>query len=224
MTWRKGAALLLVALPAGGCNSDRDSDYQAYLQMMRQAVHQSFGSGSVSRAAAAAVPYASMGVRIDNQAENLIVLASDANGEQLWTSKAHIVLQTRDGRVLRSVGLAHDLSALTSRSENALSPASALKGPVDNSLSYDLQDIGAYAAPVRCRMSAQRPETIVILGNAIPTMRVAEVCDSTALGWHFTNYYWVQSDNGFVWRTQQHLHPQGGLLRTEIFRPPSGPS
>ena len=66
----------------------------------------SFGNGRVTRDQAAAIPYASMGYRLDDGIRALLVLATDANGEQLWTSAAHVVIVTRDGRIVRTVGLA----------------------------------------------------------------------------------------------------------------------
>lgn len=220
MTRCRGGAVLLAALLLGGCTSGGNSDYQAYLQVVRQSLHQSFGSGGVTRAAAAAVPFASMGIRLGDAPESLLVLASDTNGDQLWTSKSNIVLLTRNGRIHHTVGLHQNLSALSATVGSNLNPALALKNPAMNSLSADFADIGVYAAAITCRMAAQRQETIVILGKAISTIRVDEACRSPSLRWNFTNQYWVDPESGFVWRTQQHVHPRGDILRTEIFRPP----
>ncbi len=51
-------------------------------------------------------------------------------------------------------------------------------------------------------------------------MRVDESCRSRKPEWSFTDNYWVDLDNGRVWRARQHVHPKGGIIETEIFRPP----
>ncbi len=51
-----------------------------------------------------ALPYASMGWRLNGGPQNIIVLASDSGQEQMWTSAARIVIVTKDGRIKRTGG------------------------------------------------------------------------------------------------------------------------
>lgn len=217
----KRLAAFLAAMVLGGCSSSGSSDYAAYFQAVRESWHGSFGNGAVTRQQAAAVPYASMGVRFGDGQENLLVLGSDTGGDELWTSRAHIVVLTHDGRIRRTVGLANDLTALAPKAGVDLPPPfAALKGPVVFNLSADFADLGVYAAPIACRMTARGAETVVILGHGIHAVRVSELCRATSLNWFFTNSYWIDPENGFVWRSIQNLHPKGLIARTEIFRPP----
>lgn len=216
---RRGPAAIL-ALLLCGCSSSGGSDYASYYALLRQGFSQSFGSGAISRQEAAAIPYASMGVRLDDGPESLLVLGSDTNGDQLWTSKAKIVVMTHDGRILRTVGLEHDLTALAPQTGTALpAPGAALTGSRAFILRADFADMGLYNTAVTCRMAAQRRETITILGRGLNTMRIDEACRADTMSWRFTNSYWVDAQSGFVWRSVQHLHPKGGIARTEIFRP-----
>ena len=215
------AAVLLAALGLGACSSDGASDYSAYFKAVRESFGGSLGRGSVSRDTAAAIPYASMGVRFDSSNELLIVLASDTNGDQLWTSKAHIVLLTHDGRLRRTVGLDHDLSGLTAQAQGDLPPpGAALKGPTTFRATADFTDLGVFAAPITCRLAARGTETIRILGRGLSTVRVEETCWAPSLKWRYTNNYWADPENGFVWRSVQTVHPEGPVVQTEIFRPP----
>ena len=209
-----------LALLLGGCSSSGTSDYASYYALLRQGFRQSFGNGAIGRQEAAAIPYASMGVRLDDGPESLLVLGSDTSGDQLWTSKAKIVVMTHDGRILRTVGLEHDLTALAPQKGTALPPpGTALKGPQAFIMRADFADMGIYDAAIACGLAARRRETITILGRGLNTMRVDETCRAGSPSWNFTNSYWVDADTGFVWRSVQHLHPKGGVARTQIFRP-----
>lgn len=193
-----------------------------YFQVIRQTVRGGgFGKSSVTLKEAAAIPYASMGWRLDGGRQSIIVLATDNAQGQLWTSAAHIVLLTQDGRIKRTVGLPHDLAALAPRGGDAMTPPSrALTGAYSELRSADFPDINAFGAALSCRGMMRGAQMVTILGKKISTARVEEHCDSPALGWSFTNTYWIDRDTGFVWRSVQHIHPKGGTIETEIFRPP----
>ena len=206
-----GLGLLLLT----GCGTQ--SPWQDYFQMVRQ----SMGGGAlkVTLEQAGSIPYASLGYRIDNSPQAMLVLATDANGDLLWTARSRVVLVTRDGRVLRSVGLPQD-RATTTFQQGATPPGAARSGAFRSSRIIDLPDIGAYSVTLNCTTASRGRQMVNILGTAMATVRVEETCQSENPRWSFTDVYWVSPDNGFVWRSQQHVHPKGGVLDIEILRPP----
>jgi hypothetical protein len=213
------AGALAAGLLLSGCSAD--SDYAAYWQLMKQSFGQSLGGGGVTRDQAAAIPYASLGYRLNDGPQTILVLATDTNGEELWTSSAHVVLLTQDGRVKRTAGFARNLGGLTpTRGPSLPAPSSALDAPSTNNFSADFPDTGLYAVPVACRMTRKGTETIDILGQPMVTVRVDEECESAKPSWRFHNDYWLDPKSGFVWRSLQHIHPHGDTLEVEIFRPP----
>jgi hypothetical protein len=225
--WDSGALRLALrtlalgsAVALAGCNTARQSTYGQYFQFVGAAFKQEFGDGAITRQQAASVAYASMGFRIDGGREQLIVLATDTAGEQLWTSAQHIVLVTRDGRMRRTVGLPQDLGATTAAGDLP-SPAQALKAPVDTLRQMDFPDMGLYAVGVACRATARGREPVSILGAEIATVRVDESCSAKGADWNFTDSFWIDPQTGMSWKTIQHLHPKGEVIETEIFRPPS---
>lgn len=169
---------------------------------------------------ASAVPYASLAYRVNGSSEAMLVLATDTNGDQLWTSASRVVLLIHDGRVLRSVGLQHDKGGTTPELTNTLpAPAQAIKGPVRSRRQADFPDIGLHNLILSCLATARRREVITILGTAIATTRVDENCESQRPRWRFTDQYWVDA-GGFVWQSLQHLHPTGTRIHIKILRPP----
>ena len=141
---RPESALLLT-----GCASGDGNVWGQYYRILKQGFAGSFGDQGVTRDVAAAVPYASLGYRLNGGAESLIVLATDTHGDLLWTSSAHIVLVTHDGRLLRTVGLPHDISGVLPAMGNSLpAPAAVLKGAFTSVRTVDFPDTGIYSVPI----------------------------------------------------------------------------
>lgn len=214
--WAGLSALLFLA----GCSSDQGA-WGEYFQIIRQGLAGSFHKTGITRDQAAAIPYASLGFRIDGSNENLLVLATDNNGDLLWTAASHIVLLTHGGRVLRSVGLPHDIAATTAQSAGGLPPLSdALRAPYRSTRLVDLPDIGAYGVVVNCVTTAKGRQNLSIIGTTVATTRIDETCRSTRPRWSFTDNYWIDAQTGFTWHSVQHLHPSGTTIQIEVFRPP----
>lgn len=173
---------------------------------------------------AGAVPYASLGVRVNGGKEVLIVLVTDAPHSRLWTAGKTIALQTDDGRIVRSSGFANNLSGVSGDLGAAVSPLDALRRRDGaRTLLYDFADLNAYSVKTVCRATSRGHENIQILGKAIPTQRIEETCRAEALDWSFTNTFWVGEKSGMVWQSVQHIHPRLGPISTEILRPPETP-
>ena len=218
---RRLSALALVLLTAG-CSSGLygNTNYSQFLEIARQSMKASFGKVRITRDQAAAIPYASMGFIQDGGKESMVILGTDTGSEQLWTSAAKVVIVTRDGRIVRTLGLDHDLSGMTARGGALPAPAVAIAAPFTSTRLQDYPEMDMYSVIVTCSARAAGRQTIKILGQPIATMRVDESCRARKPEWSFTDSYWVDTDNGRVWRARQNIHPQGGIIETEIFRPP----
>ena len=212
-----------LALIGAGCSSGGsiNSNYTQFYQILRQSMSANFGTIRVTREQAAAIPYASLGITVDGGNQGLLVLATDSGGDLLWTSAAHVVIVTRDGRIVRTVGLSRNLSNVTSRDQSGLPPLSAaVRGPFSSTRLEDFPDLGLYGTRLSCQARLGGRQSIKILGQTIATLRVEETCNSQDPDWSFTDSFWVDKDSGFVWKSRQHVHPKGSLVEIEIFRPP----
>jgi hypothetical protein len=214
------SGLFTASLAIAGC-STQSNEYSQYLQLIRQSIAVSFSDGAITRAQAAAIPYATIGYRLNGERENLLILATDTNGEELWTGSSHVVLVTRDGRLVRTVGLPDNIASVTpSLSLTLIAPGQALKNAFTSNRSADLPEEGRYSVSISCKTISMGRAAIVILGKSLDTVRADEACVSSALGWSFRDSYWVDAQNGFVWRSIQHLTPKGEKIETEVLRPP----
>ena len=172
---------------------------------------------SVSLTEAASSPYASMGIRIGNSPEIMLLLASKDSEQELWTSASRIALTTRHGRIVSTSGLEHNMANGTFRSMN---DGRDLAGTT--TWQVDFPEDGLYGVTVACVARSAGPETITILGAHIQTTRIDEECSSQskALEWRFQNTYWTDPANGMIWRSRQYIHPQLAPVELEILRPP----
>jgi hypothetical protein len=214
-----------LALPGflllASCSSSGTGDFGQYFQVVKQSINGSLGKSGISLSQAAAIPYASMGWRLNGGGQNIIVLATENGSELLWTSAAHVVILTQDGRIKQTVGLPHNLTALAPGASIALAaPAQALTAPYTQQIVADFSDTGLYGVAITCRGRAVGFQAIKILGKTLSTRRVEERCDSPSLHWAFVNSYWIDPQTGFTWRSRQHIHPKEAVIDTEIFRPP----
>ncbi len=218
----KSIALIAALLLLSGCDSTGTSDYTLYYQALRQSFAGGFGGHShVTKDQATAIPYASIGYRLNDGPEQLLVLATDSGGEQLWTSGAHVVIVTRDGRIVRTVGLTQDVSAVTpQKGQQLTSLAQVRERSLTTTRLEDFPSIPIYGAAVTCTANPRGPETIVVLGRGVTTRKVDESCRSDSLSWSFTDTYWVDPQSTLVWRSIQHVSPKGEKVEVETLRPP----
>jgi hypothetical protein len=219
----KSIALIAALLLLSGCDSAGTSDYTLYYQALRQSFTGGFGgSPHVTKDQAAAIPYASIGYRLNDGPEQLLVLATDNGAEQLWTSGAHVVIVTRGGRIVRTVGLAQDVSAVTpQKGQQDFGPAETKERNLTSTRLEDFPGIpAAYGVAIKCTAQPRGPETIVILGRGVSTRKVDETCRSDALDLSFTDSYWIDRQSALVWRSIQHVGPKGQKIEIETLRPP----
>jgi len=204
---------MLAAVGLNRCGSNSDIDL-ATLKTLYEGTTQ---PASIARDDAARVPYASIGVRVDSGPQILLVLATATGPDLLWTSGAQVAIVTRGGRILKTAGFRENLGATWFQVSDPLARAMM---PGEKSLRFvDLPGQNAYSMPIESSYAAEVPETIVILGASLQTMRVAEENHCTQRNWNFQNLFWLDPENRFIWRSSQTLTPKGPVLEIEVLRP-----
>jgi hypothetical protein len=205
----------LAALLLGACTSNSNSDWAPLMQMIKS---QWTGDNALPLQQVAAVPYATLGMRIGDSSQVMLVLASDSGNELLWVAGHEIAISTRNGRIVKTAGLEYNLTTLQSDA--------ALQTPEDawteHSVRFtaDLTDPARYSVSISCERSAPVPDTITILGKSISALRINEHCRAPDISWSFTNSYWVSQSHSLVWRSIQHVHPSLDAIEIDTLRPP----
>jgi hypothetical protein len=211
-----GAALAALAL-LSGCSSEKESNWGDLFSLLSQAW--AGHDQGVTRDQAAATPFASIGIRVGDSMQVMLVLGSSNGEERLWTSASHIVLLIRNGRVVRTAGLDYNLGEL--RNLRGVNGAPPTQGTADSVWSADFPDLHIFGVPISCHSVARGSEAIKVLGSTLPTVHVDEDCRSEKLDWTFTNSYWIAPQTGVVWRSIQRISPKLDPLEVSILRPPA---
>jgi hypothetical protein len=221
-TWRNlflSAAVLALAGCSSESNGGGGTEWGQIVDMVSGQVGGSSQSDTVTLAQAAAVPFATIGIRINDGPQLMLVLAADEAGDHLWTSKARAAVTTRYGRVVRTSGLPVNIDGVTYNGDDPVQVA-ARTGQTSEALRYaDFWDLNRFSIPLRCVTVAKGSEPVTILGKSIATVRVDQTCESPSIDWSFTDSFWVGT-SGLVWKSIQHYHPNAAPVEIEILRPP----
>ena len=213
---RNFSAAIVAALSfsLAGCSSDQSNDYGQVFTIFTHI----FGGADdrVTYQQAAVIPFSTIGVRVGDSTEGILVLGSSNGDEQLWTAASHIVLVMRDGRVVRTAGLEDNLSELR-----------LVRGSVSGALpsaetvwEADFADQHLYSVPVTCKAYSGGADTYNNFNSAVPVMKVIDQCRSDQIDWSFTNTYWIAPQTGLMWHSIQHISPKLDPLELRVLRPP----
>jgi hypothetical protein len=169
-----------------------------------------------------ATPYAQLGVRIGNGARGIMVLA-EKNGDDLqWLSANRIMLVTRRGRIVRTVGLPTDLSGCALYGPDLLAQYNFEAPAAPSGVLRRSIDIGsAFGIPVQSKFTVEGEETITILDQKIDTVRIREDLDSSDRKWRKPNRYWLSKRSALVWRSLQYVSPDDAPIELELLKRPA---
>lgn len=206
-----GLAVALVALCA--CSSVSSGSVEA----IRLAVHGETVHPTAESVAAS--PYFQLQANgPDGQA--ILVLGKVEDGRLGWYGTGDDILFTQDGLLVKTIGLPENLAGTAFSSANPfaaglqhVSTAQAYTRTMDWSPGY------RYGVVMQATLTPGDIDTIDILG----TKRVLRRYDERLSGpaGHFTNRYWVDPADGFIWKSRQYVAP-GFALELIALRPYTG--
>ncbi|NID14567.1 YjbF family lipoprotein [Luteibacter yeojuensis] len=191
--------LVLVALTA--CSSvSRGSLESIRLAMRRPSVHPTAES-------VAATPYFQMQAN-GPDGEAILILARVANGELGWYGSGHDVLFTRDGLVVKTIGLPQNLDDSAIPGANPFHDGlQHLVAPVDYTRRLDWSPDYRYGVLAQARLEPKALEDVDILGTVHRLRRIDEHVSVPSAGVSMTNRYWVDPADGFIWKSRQYVAP-----------------
>ncbi|UFN47478.1 YjbF family lipoprotein [Roseomonas sp. OT10] len=139
------------------------------------------------------------------------------NGEQrLWRSASGLVVATDGARVVATAGLPVWLTATRLDGPDPLDDPGALaerpavfRRSVDLMRSSRSPDGMRFGVSLECRLRAVRQEEALL---------IEERCGGGA---SFTNRYWAVPETGSIWRSEQWVGGDRGLMVIEVLTPPA---
>lgn len=174
----------------------------------------------VTRTAVTNLPYASMAARVGRGPQGLLLLSYSQGDQQVWRAASEVVLVLRFGRLVRTAGFDEDLVSSRVLTEDPLEYGlHRLEGPREFSRTIDSEPGKRYGQPVDCRVETVGPRKITIVEIEFDTVLAREDCTARLVHWSFTNWYWVDPVDGFVWRSTQYFARSLPALEYSVLKP-----
>jgi hypothetical protein len=212
----------LLASAAAGCASTPDSTVDLFSKTITSK-RPSANDYPMSAAQIHDLPYATLGVRIAENARAVVVLATIDGQNLQWASADHVIFVTRGGWLVRTHGLQRDLDETRWRSSSDDPISSfARSGVVPERGVYremDLSHGDDKAIAVESRFEIGKDETISILGRQHYTRRIDEIANMRAWRWEVRNSFWVDMQTGRVLRSRQQYCPEMPSIELELLKP-----
>ncbi|MFT3808544.1 MAG: YjbF family lipoprotein [Micropepsaceae bacterium] len=226
---RAGLAALTFALTLSACSSDSEEGSVGMAGQMIYGIVERLidpeatprPPAKIERKMAADLPYASIGVKIDDNPQFLFLMANQADKNELYTLGYQISIVMRGGRVIRTQGLSRDVLGARWDGEDIIKTAVHSGSPVQGVRWFDSNERGIRTLEARCVAQAIGDETITILETPIVTRHIQETCQVEELQWRYVNDFWIAPDTLQTWASIQYISPKVNPLILETFRPAS---
>ena len=153
--------------------------------------------------------YSFMKVRFGRGPHSILILAYVNDGVYEWVGQDDVQIFTKNGRVLKTRGLTHNLE-ITKAREDGLSMLQ------DSYESINLYNPDLYSATMH---SAFRSKEVKIkrLEAKIDVLRIKEVSNVSSIGWKETNFYFKSLTSDEIVQTHQNIHPRLPVLKIEFY-------
>jgi len=174
----------------------------------------------ISRSTVTNLPYASIAAKIGKGPRSLLILWRTEGDQLHWLSADNAAIVTRGGRVVRTAGLPENMKATHSLTADPLvSGLQRPDGPSGHTRSVDFDQPTRYGLLIDSSFRAIGEERITIAEIEFDTVVFEERCIVRTLNWTFTNRYWIDPVDGFVWRSEQTIARTFPTIEIEVLKP-----
>lgn len=173
-----------------------------------------------SREMVSKIPYASLSAKIGMGPRSLLILRRFDGAKLHWISADRAVLVTRHGRVVSTAGFPENLKQTISNGRDPVNrQLHLLKNPIRFYRTVDLDLEQRYGITIGSTFSVVGKRLITIAQVEIKTVLVKEYNIARGINWSFTNWYWVDIYDGFIWKSRQHIARTFPPVDLEILKP-----
>ena len=211
------ALSLLLLLGVHGCTDlSRSAVESARLSLHRKA------RVDPTAAEVAAKPFYQMQAT-GPQGSAVLILGNVDGQRQAWYGADQTVLFLDHGRVVETTGLGEDLDGVHLPADDPFARGlQHLTAPLVYHYRVDWSPGYRYDVPIEARLIPAGKTQITILGTRHEVLRVDEQLSAPAAHFSATNHYWVDPQDGFVWKSEQQVTPsiRLALLALRPYRQP----
>ena len=162
------------------------------------------------------IPYASALLKIGNGSQGLIILESLDDNKETWVSSDELFLVLKNGRIIRTAGIEHNLV-------NFKSNIDINRNPESNQIyyqyySYDEPELNDLRISAELRNKGLMK--VDLYDQEKELLLIEEHISSEYHGWSFINKFWLD-DKGFIIKSKQKISPKLPYFEIEITKKPA---
>jgi hypothetical protein len=175
---------------------------------------------NITRDSISKIPYASISAKIGKGPRSLLILSQKTREELHWISADRAVIVTQNGRVIKTYGFPENMRQTHLEGKDPVNrKLHTLKKSTQFKRSIDIDKGNKFGTQISSSFRVIGSRTITIAEIEIKTVLVVERNTAKTINWSFTNYYWADSYDGFIWKTRQHIAPSFDPVDIEFLKP-----
>ena len=167
------------------------------------------------------IPYASLRMKIGKGPAGLLILESVNGNEYTWVSADNIYINTKEGRIIRAEGLINNLTDFYSSEPSFKEVINSPDSFFEQYRYVSFDNPEAFNIKIKTSYKVLGLEEVIILDTKRELTLIEESIENEYLRWIFINQYWVDTETGFVWQSNQVIAPNLPSIFIQITKKPS---
>lgn len=181
---------------------------------------QRYGGDRFSREQVEQLPYATLAATLGDTPRAMLVLMRAEGADLHWITADKVVLVTRHGRLVKTVGLAAgNLGNTVMLDADPLSLQGDWRTPRQWRRTVDLQPSRAFGTLLIADWQPEAEEEIVTFYGPRKALRIRERNQTANAGWALENLFWLDAETGATLASLQNIMPDTPSLKLEPLKP-----
>ncbi|WP_372055616.1 YjbF family lipoprotein [Tistrella mobilis] len=150
-----------------------------------------------------------------------VALADTRDGTLIWRARDRAEIHTRQGILVRTVGLPDNLRIVRfdGLPAGVTTPVPGAAGAGKYVRLFDMPSRGLYDIRADCAVEEVGQEKVTVGKYTFDTNVYDESCTAETMRWDFTNRYWYEPESKRIWRSRQRVSPELGAMEITLLRP-----
>ena len=167
------------------------------------------------------IPYASIRLKIGKGPAGLLILENKERKKNTWLSADQVTIVEREGKIIRTLGLTNNLTSIRPQSVNYVEFVKNKDNPVYKSF-ISLDNPEVFELELKVKVLNKGLEEIEIVDKKYSLIHFIEEKENRYLRWKSKDHYWVDPEDGFVWKSVQNIAPNIPPILIEVTKKPAG--
>ena len=167
------------------------------------------------------IPYASIRLKIGKGPAGLLILEIKERNKNTWLSADQVTIVEREGKIIRTLGLTNNLTSIRPQSVNHVEFVKNKDNPIYKSF-ISLDNPQVFELELKVKVLNKGLEEIEIVDKKYSLIHFIEEKENRYLRWKSKDHYWVDPEDGFVWKSIQNIAPNIPPIVIEVTKKPAG--